>query len=339
MNVSDLNLIGSKLMDLGQGANSDHPVYTDTMYRKRREEIRRLSIGHKVGGRINHVNYSKSEHKLWEHIYRSARHMQEEMYCEQYLESIHKLESSKVFRPDKAPELEDLDAWVNEVSGWHLKPVGGMLSQREFLNCLAFKVFCSGQHLRHPERPDYSPEPDIMHEYLGHIPSFAEPGLCEIAQQLGALSLGATDQQVKGIGTIYFFTIEFGLCYQTRGSGREAIKIYGAGPAGSTAEMRRIKECIDNRHHPMFKEAIKRFDLDRHNLPTEVENEDLQSILYVAKNYQDFLSQIRQYVSRFERNFKLKYDEKRVCYVADRELSFINNPTLPPSQQKLRTDQ
>src|SRR3990167_3214587 len=195
MNVSDLNLIGSKLMDLGQGGNSDHPVYTDTMYRKRREEIRRLSIGHKVGGRINHVNYSKSEHKLWEHIYKSARHMQEEMYCEQYIESIHKLESSKVFRPDKDPELEDLDAWVNEVSGWHLKPVGGMLSQREFLNCLAFKVFCSGQHLRHPERPDYSPEPDIMHEYLGHIPSFAEPGLCEIAQQLGALSLGATDQQ------------------------------------------------------------------------------------------------------------------------------------------------
>ena len=58
-------------------------------------------------------------------------------------------------------------------TGFTIKPTHGILSQREFLNALAFRVFCSTQYLRHYKHPDYTPEPDIVHEIVGHVPMFA----------------------------------------------------------------------------------------------------------------------------------------------------------------------
>ncbi len=56
-----------------------------------------------------------------------------------------------------------------------MKPCIGTISQREYLNCLAFKVFTCTQFLRHPANPEYSPEPDIVHEILGHIVMLSDP--------------------------------------------------------------------------------------------------------------------------------------------------------------------
>jgi phenylalanine-4-hydroxylase len=52
-----------------------------------------------------------------------------------------------------------------------------MIDARKFLNCLAFKVFCAGQFIRHHESIEFTPEPDVVHEYVGHVPMFAEPAI------------------------------------------------------------------------------------------------------------------------------------------------------------------
>lgn len=103
--------------------------------------------------------------------------------------------------------MGELSDYLLSRTGFRIKPTHGVLSQREFLNALAFKHFCSTQYLRNVKNPDHSPEPDLIHEVIGHIPMFADPDVAEISHKIGLLSLGASDEEIVRLGTLYWWTL------------------------------------------------------------------------------------------------------------------------------------
>ncbi len=132
--------------------------------------------------------------------------------CSQYNWTIDQFEKHVDLRDDNIPQLDDISSFLREKTGWRLKPVGGLLTSREFLNGLAFKVFHTTQYVRHPHDPLFTPEPDVIHELLGHAPMFAHQDFADFSQEIGLASLGANERELTQLAAIYWFTLEFGMC-------------------------------------------------------------------------------------------------------------------------------
>jgi phenylalanine-4-hydroxylase len=138
--------------------------------------------------------------------------------CEETNEIIKEFEKNvEGFSADTIPQLDAISTYLRSTTGWRLKPVGGLLSEREFLNGLAFKIFHSTQYIRHHSTPEYTPEPDIIHELVGHAPMFAHQDFADFSQEIGLASLGASELDLKKLAAIYWYTIEFGMCLDSKG--------------------------------------------------------------------------------------------------------------------------
>ena len=87
----------------------------------------------------------------------------EKYACNEYLESITDMRAQCGFTEDNIPQIDDINQYLMKQTGFRLMPVTGLLSPRDFLGCLAYRVFATTQYIRHSSNPFYTPEPDIVH--------------------------------------------------------------------------------------------------------------------------------------------------------------------------------
>src|SRR6185436_1771625 len=120
--------------------------------------------------------------------------------------------------------LSEMNRSLKETTGFRLAPIEGLVETRAFLSWLSYRVMLSTQYVRHHSRPDYTPEPDIIHESIGHIPSFTNAEFADFSQFIGRGARIANDQQLEQLGRLYWFTVEFGLVEEG-----DSFKAFGAG--------------------------------------------------------------------------------------------------------------
>lgn len=182
------------------------------------------------------------------------------------------------------------------------------MSQRDFLNLLGHRVFSSTQYIRHPSTPEYTPEPDIVHEIVGHVPQFADPLIADISQEIGLMSLGASTEQVAALGSLYWYTIEFGACKENG-----QMKFYGAGIASSIGEMENFKSG---------KADFKLFDPNfcaTHPFPVQT----VQPTYFYNDTFEQCLNSLVQYGNDLLKPMRCYYDNKEKVVKTDRKVEAI----------------
>ncbi len=230
--IVDLDRIANHTLEAGADLHSDHPGFNDPAYRERRAMIDDLARHHRHGEPLPRVAYTDRETATWGEVFRRLRALHERYACAEYRRVFDVMASECGYAEDNVPQVADVSAFLQARTGFRLRPVAGLLGSRDFLNGLAFRVFFSTQYLRHHSAPLYTPEPDVVHELIGHAPMFADPAFADLSQEIGLASLGASDEEIERLARCYWFSVEFGLL-------REAgtLKAYGAGLLSSFGEL------------------------------------------------------------------------------------------------------
>lgn len=310
--ISDIDHFSTKTLDAGAELEADHPGFNDPEYRERRRMIVEAAASYKFGQSIPRVDYSDEETATWGVVYRKLADYTKKYAVSQYHDVMAEMEQHIGFSADCIPQLEDISGFLKSKSGFTLRPVGGLLSARDFLNGLAFKVFFSTQYIRHHTKPLYTPEPDIVHELLGHAPMFADKEFADFSQEIGLASLGASDEDVKKLATCYWFSVEFGLAEEAG-----MTKAYGAGLLSSFGELEYA--CSPTRPaggEDKFPEYLP-WDPEV-AATTEYPITCYQPKYFVAQSMSDAKERMREFSESLNRPFHVTYDEETGSVQVDR---------------------
>ncbi|XP_071833426.1 phenylalanine-4-hydroxylase-like isoform X1 [Apostichopus japonicus] len=291
--IKDLDKFANQILSYGAELDSDHPGFTDPVYRARRKEFADIAFNYKYGQTIPRVKYTEAEIKTWGTIFDKLTELYPTHACREFNHIFPLLIENCGYRKDNIPQLEDISNFMKDCTGFSLRPVAGLLSSRDFLAGLAFRVFHSTQYIRHGSKPMYTPEPDVCHELLGHVPLFADPVFAQFSQEIGLASLGAPDSYIEKLATCYWFTVEFGLCRQ---DGEE--KAYGAGLLSSFGE---LQYCLtDQPEKKPFEPAV--------TAETKYPITKFQPTYFVSESFEDAKEKMRSYAATIPRPFSVRYD-------------------------------
>ncbi|HXG83755.1 MAG TPA: phenylalanine 4-monooxygenase [Pyrinomonadaceae bacterium] len=260
----------------------DHPGANDTAYRARRDYIASLSkrFREDPANKIIDVEYTPEEQKVWQIVAGKLEEIQAKRASSFYLEAKKTLGISN----ERIPQLSEMNKRLGELTGFRLAPIEGLVETRGFLSWLEHRTMLCTQYIRHTSRPEYTPEPDIVHEAIGHIPNFTNPDFADFSQSIGRGARIANDEQLEELGRLYWFTVEFGLVREG-----DEIKAFGAGLLSSFGELEHA--FTDNVERRPFNlgEVIKQ----------DYDYSDMQPILYVIPSYAELKETTHKYIESF----------------------------------------
>uniref|UniRef100_A0AC35U6F4 Phenylalanine 4-monooxygenase n=1 Tax=Rhabditophanes sp. KR3021 TaxID=114890 RepID=A0AC35U6F4_9BILA len=291
--ISEIDQFANRILSYGAELDSEHPGFTDPVYRARRKEFADIAFNYRHGQPIPRIEYTDQEITAWTTIYTELTKLYPTHACKEFNYIFPLLQQNCGYGPDNIPQLQDVSDFLKDCTGFILRPVAGLLSSRDFLAGLAFRVFHSTQYIRHHSEPKYTPEPDICHELLGHAPLFADPDFAQFSQEIGLASLGASDEMIEKLATLYWFTVEYGVCLE---SGSK--KAYGAGLLSSFGE---LKYCLTDEPQVVpFEPSVC--------CETKYPITKFQPKYFLAESFQDASNKLVEWAAIIPRDFQVRYN-------------------------------
>jgi len=211
--------------------------------------------------------YSPAHQEVWRHLYARQHELLPGRACSAFASALARLDFG-----DAIPRFDAVNERLRAATRWILVPVPGLLPDDVFFGHLAQRQFPVTVWIREPEEFDYIVEPDLFHDFFGHVPMLFDP---QIADYLQAYGLGGLKAKrlggLKYLARLYWYTIEFGLIAEDGG-----VRAYGAGILSSPGEIRHAVDAPEVHR--------ERFDLIR-VMQTKYLIDDFQKVYFTVDSF------------------------------------------------------
>jgi len=173
--------------------------------------------------------YGADEHALWALLYRRQIQLIEAYAAPEVLSGVQALGATG----SGIPRFEDANEILAAMTGWRIVAVPGLIPDEDFFDHLAQRRFPVTVWLRRPEEIDYLVEPDVFHDFFGHVPLLTNPVFARFMQAYGEAGAKALARPggLRMLARLYWYMVEFGLIRTQRG-----LRVYGAGILSSKGE-------------------------------------------------------------------------------------------------------
>jgi phenylalanine-4-hydroxylase len=213
--------------------------------------------------------YSNDEHDLWKRLYARQSTLLPRYACDEFLDSLATLNFSAGI-----PKFAEINPKLKAATNWQIVAVPGLLPDDVFFNHLAHRRFPVTVWLRNPAEFDYIVEPDIFHDFFGHVPLLFDKTFADYLEAYGKGGVKAKGlNALSYLARLYWYTVEFGLIETPKG-----LRTYGAGILSSGGE---LPHCIES-----TKPNRIRFDLLR-VMQSKYKIDTFQETYFVIKNFKE----------------------------------------------------
>ncbi|MFF4993215.1 phenylalanine 4-monooxygenase [Streptosporangium saharense] len=212
---------------------ASHPGFADPVYRARRNAIAALAVDYVPGTPIPTAEYTPQEHEVWALVSRELATKHRVYATAEYLDAVERLGLPS----DRIPQLQEVSELLYPLTGFRYIPAAGLVPLREFYGVLADGFFHSTQYIRHHSTPLYTPEPDVVHEVIGHANSLASDRYARLYRVAGeAARRVESDAALEFVSKVFWFTLEFGVM-----TDQGELRAYGAGILSSYGEIEEFR--------------------------------------------------------------------------------------------------
>ena len=236
--------------------------------------------------------YNPDNQKAWTMLYHLLLPKWEKYANEKFLQGIHTL----ALQPHAIPKLEDVNKFLEPLTGFQAKAVSGYVPTYLFFDCLKRREFPTTITIRDSQTLNYLPEPDIFHDIAGHVPMHTERTFADVLVKFGSLACLAAERHqniknrnekiakiksnIQALSRFFWFTIEFGLMRQ-----QDRLCVYGSGILSSAGEIEHSIHSPTVQRCPFQLEWVtnQSFEIDR-----------FQPLLFIIDSFEHLYEEVHR---------------------------------------------
>lgn len=231
-------------------------------------------------------SYTEDEQDRWRFLYKRQKALLPGYAAKEFIDGLNDLKAG-----DAIPRLDEANEILGAATGWKLVAVPGLIPDDVFFDHLANKRFPVSWWMRRGDEMDYLVEPDIFHDFFGHVPLLSNPIFADYMRQYGeggpkAIRHGAQ----KMLARLYWYIVEFGLI-----NTKDGLRAFGAGMLSSKNET--IYSVENKRPNRVG------FDLER-VLTTNYMVDDFQKTYFVIDSFEHLFKESAQDFTPFYERLK-----------------------------------